>query len=248
MTQPHSIIFCDIDGCLNDGKHIGFDLAGLGIIRTQIKHLAARGIALSLCTGRPQPYAEAMAQALDLRTPFICEYGAMVFDPVTDEAISLLHPKERAEIDRLRQHLLTLVGDGNKHVLEPGKDFALSITGPGIVGAENAAIEAQMQAYRAQCDGFDVAWTYSISAIDISPKGISKQTGAAYLLERFSIDQSAAFAIGDSVGDIPVLSFVGQPMCPANAALEVKKICGMIAASATTQGVAEILESILDRP
>ena len=247
MTPPETMIFCDIDGCLNDGKHIGFDLDALATIRGQIKQLDTRGIAFSLCTGRPQPYAEAMAQVLDLSTPFICEYGAMVFDPKTDEAISLLHPNDRNEINRLRQHLKSLIGQGNKHVLEPGKDFALSITGPGIVGATNAQIEAQMLAYRSRCEGFDVEWTFSISAIDISPKGISKQTGAAYVLDRLSINQASSYAIGDSVGDLPVLSHVGFPMCPANAAREVKEMCCKVAKADTTAGVMEILADILDQ-
>ena len=243
--MPKAIIFCDIDGCLNDGKHIGFDLGALADVRQRIRALKAHGVILSLCTGRPQPYAEAMAQVLDLHTPFICEYGAMVFDPETDEAISLLAPADRIEIARLRQHLQTLVGDGNKHVLEPGKDFALSITGPGIVGASNANIQAQMEAYQAKCDGFDVTWTYSISAIDIAPKGISKQTGAAYMMDHFSISQSATYAIGDSIGDIPVLSFVNHALCPSNAASEVKNICETIAKNPTTRGVVEILDFVL---
>lgn len=245
--MPKAIIFCDIDGCLNDGKHIGFDLDALAEVRQRIRALTDRGVILSLCTGRPQPYAEAMAQVLDLHTPFICEYGAMVFDPETDEAISLLAPDDRAEIARLRQHLQTLVGNGNKHVLEPGKDFALSITGPGIVGAENAVIEAQMKAYQAKCVGFNVIWTYSISAIDIAPEGISKQTGAAYLLDRYGIDPRATYAIGDSIGDIPVLSFVHHALCPANAAPKVREICGFTAKHPTTRGVVEILDHILSK-
>lgn len=148
----------------------------------------------------------------------------------------MLTADDHAEIVRLRRHLLTLLGDGNKHVLEPGKDFALSITGPGIIGAENTAIEAQMKAYQAECDGFDMIWTYSISAIGIAPKGINKRTGAAYLLDRHGIAAHGSFAIGDSIGDIPVLSFVHHALCPANADPMVREICSFTAKESTTPG------------
>ena len=92
-------------------------------------------------------------------------------------------------------------------------------------------------------------WTYSISAIDIAPKGISKQTGAAYLLDRLWQYQprSATYAIGDSIGDIPVLSFAHHALCPANAAPEGAGISVKLLPprNPTTRGVVEILDHIL---
>lgn len=53
MTE--AITFCDIDGCLNDGKHIGFDLNALAKVRQRIQALENQGVILSLCTGRRNP-------------------------------------------------------------------------------------------------------------------------------------------------------------------------------------------------
>jgi HAD superfamily hydrolase (TIGR01484 family) len=245
MNAPHSVIFCDIDGCLNDGKHRALDLVALATIRQQIRDLAAQGVALSLCTGRPQPYAEAMAQILDLHTPIICEYGAMVYDPLTGAATTPLAAGERDEINRLKRHLSTLIGHGNAHFAEPGKEFAISITGPGIIDTPPETVARLMEQYRSQSPGFDVNWTYSIAAIDIAPGRISKRTGAEMVLQQAGSDPARSFAIGDSNGDLPILEFVTHAACPANAEPAVKQICKTVATAPTTGGVVEILHTIL---
>ena len=247
MTTPHSVIFCDIDGCLNDGKHIGLDLRELEHINKQIKTLSIIGVTFCLCTGRPQPYAEAMAQILGLQTPIVCEHGAMVFDPKTEQVFSMLSPHGQQEIAGLRRHLETIVGVENTHSFEPGNEFGLCITGPGIIGRSYDEIRMIKDEYLAKCPEFDVNWASSNCAIDISPKGIGKQSGAAWVLDRLGIRQSATYAIGDSAGDLGVLSFVNQTLCPANAAQEVKDICDIVAKSTTTTGVIELLDIILSK-
>ena len=87
------IIFCDIDGCLNEGKNIPFDLGVLGEINALIPDLSARGIGFTLCTGRPQPYAEAVAQLLGSDLPLVCEGGAMVYVPERDEYRAIHVPR-----------------------------------------------------------------------------------------------------------------------------------------------------------
>jgi len=244
---PKAIIFCDIDGCLNDGKHIGFDLEALADVRQRIRTLKDRDVILSLCTGRPQPYAEAMAQILGLQTPIVCEHGALVFDPTTEQVFSMLTPHGQQEIADLRRHLKTIVGVENTHTFEPGNEFGLCITGPGIIGCSYDEICMIKDEYMAKCPEFDVNWASSNCAIDISPKGIGKQTGAAWVLDRLGIRQSATYAIGDSAGDLGVLSFVNHTLCPANAAQKVRDICDYTAKDSTTRGVVEILDHILSK-
>ncbi|PHQ99706.1 MAG: hypothetical protein COB39_02100 [Marinosulfonomonas sp.] len=246
MTKPHSIIFCDIDGCLNAGKHVALDLDALGHIRAQISTLADLGVMFSLCTGRPQPYAEAMAQILDVQTPFVCEHGAMVFDPKTEQVFPMPEKRDLQVMADLRRHLQTIVGQENTHTFEPGNEFGLCLTGPGIIEKSYAEISAIKDDYQARCSTYDVIWAPSNCAVDISPKGISKQTGAAWLLERFGAAKYTTYAIGDSAGDFAVLSFVDHAMCPENAAPEVKKMCPTIAKSPTAMGVVEILDAILE--
>ncbi len=245
MKKPHSIIFCDIDGCLNAGKHVALDLDALGHIRGQISTLADLGVMFSLCTGRPQPYAEAMAQILGVRTPFVCEHGAMVFDPQTEQVFPMPEKRDLLVMADLRRHLQTIVGQENTHTFEPGNEFGLCLTGPGIIEKSYDEIGAIKDEYQARCSAYDVIWAPSNCAVDISPKGISKQTGAAWLLDRYGAGQCTTYAIGDSAGDFAVLSYVDHAMCPENAAPEVKKMCQTIAKAPTAMGVVEILDTIL---
>lgn len=248
MTDnPRGIVFCDIDGCLNDGKHAPLDLQALGQVRDRIAILADSGVMFSLCTGRPQPYAEAIAQVLGLNTPMICEHGAIEFDPATDQARILVPQKDRNEITQVRQQLQNSFKDDNRHVLEPGKDVILSITGPGIAGAGNDEIRKQMLKYQQICGYPDLNWSHSVSAIDIAPKGISKATGAKFLLDRFGIAPRHSYAIGDSPGDISLLKLAGLAMCPANATNDIRRICDYSSSFAAAQGVFEILGHIIDQ-
>lgn len=53
----------------------------------------------------------------------------------------------------------------------------------------------------------DAASAYrNIHCVDIAPQGISKATGIAYLLHLLHLPKTAAYAIGDSYNDIPMLS------------------------------------------
>lgn len=73
-----ALVLCDIDGCLNSGKGVPFDLGTLGQIRDRIAELLTCGTGVTLCSGRPQPYVEADAQILAIDLPYICENGALI--------------------------------------------------------------------------------------------------------------------------------------------------------------------------
>ena len=77
----------DIDGCLAQPYH-PLDLAQFG---TLAGYIQAAGLPLShpdfpsfsICTGRPFPYAEAIAQALGVQAPLIFESGGGMYNPKT---------------------------------------------------------------------------------------------------------------------------------------------------------------------
>lgn len=233
-------IFCDIDGCLGPGKHIALDLENLARVRGQIVALAVRGIGFYLCTGRPQPYAEAMMQVLDLHSPFICENGAMVFNPEVDLATKMISD---AELENLRKLRAALVPEG--FIIEVGNEYSLSLSWGGIGASPQAEIARRRAALAARFSGFGLDWTNSHTSVDVTPKGVSKQSGVAYVLDKLGIPASAAMAIGDSHNDVGVLQFVGQPMCPDNAAPEIKVLCQTVAKQPRAAGMVELLAGVL---
>lgn len=89
MTSPIKLVLCDIDGCLNAGLNDPLDLTAISSIARQIEVFADHGVLFGLCTGRPVPFAQAMAQVLGTTAPLVCENGAVVFDPACGRATTL---------------------------------------------------------------------------------------------------------------------------------------------------------------
>lgn len=234
-------IFCDIDGCLGPGKHIGLDLGALGEVRQLIVQLAGQGTSFHLCTGRPQPYAEAMSQVLDVQTPFVCENGALVFDPATDMGMGLVSKDDLSALKALEKNLRR-----EDFIFELGNAYSLSISWQGIGQTPQAEITARRMALAEQHAGLGLNWTNSHTSVDITPKGISKRTGIEYLAKGFGLPQGQTIAIGDSHNDLKMLEYVGHPMCPSNAVAEVAALCKTKASQPLTAGVVELLKGLLN--
>ena len=233
-------LFCDIDGCLGPGKHLALDLEGLAQVRGLIKRLAARDVSFHLCTGRPQPYAEAMSQVLDVQTPFICENGAMVFTPETDRETRMISGPDLEALQALRA---ALAPEG--FIFEVGNEYSLCLSWAGITTAPQAEIVARREELQARYGQFDLNWTNSHTSIDVTPKGVSKQSAVAAMLAQMGLNHEQAIGIGDSHNDLKMLGFVGHPMCPANASPEVKAASKTIASQPQVAGVVELMSGLL---
>ncbi len=236
------LVFCDIDGCLGPGKHIGFDLGGLARVRGLIADLAAQGTGFCLCTGRPQPFAEAMSQIVDVQAPFICENGGMVFTPATDRATGIAPLADLTALGELRAAL-----DPEEFIFEVGNEFSLCLSWDGILQQPHSVITARRMEMAQQFAHLGLNWTNSHTSIDVTPNGISKASGVAHVLSLYGLSAADAVAIGDSHNDLSMLAMVAHPMCPANATDEVKALCKTVATTTQTAGVAELLEGLLER-
>ncbi|MBL1436228.1 MAG: HAD family phosphatase [Rhodobacteraceae bacterium] len=233
-------IFCDIDGCLGPGKHKAFDLEGLAQVRALVKQLAGQGTSFHLCTGRPQAFAEAMAQVVDVQTPFICENGAMIFTPETDLATAMISV---AALETVRELHAALSAEG--FIMEVGNEYSLCASWPGISEAPQTEIVARREGLEARYTRFGLNWTNSHTSIDVTPYGVSKQSAVAVMLQDMGLQPESAIGIGDSHNDLKMLGYVGRPLCPANANAEVKAVCKTIASRPQVAGVIELLQGLL---
>lgn len=235
-------IFCDIDGCLGPGKHKAFDLDGLAQVRALIKQLAAQGTSFHLCTGRPQAFAEAMSQVVDVQTPFICENGAMIFTPETDRATSMISEDALKIVQELHRAL-----SAEGFIMEVGNEYSLCASWLGISEAPQAEIVARKDVLEARYERLGLNWTNSHTSIDVTPFGVSKQSAVAVMLAEMGLRPENAIGIGDSHNDLKMLEYVGLPLCPANANPEVKALCKIIASQPQVAGVVELLQGLLTR-
>ena len=242
--QLKKLIFCDIDGCLNEGKNIPLNLGVLSEINALIPELSRRGIGFTLSTGRPQPYAEAVAQLLGSRLPFVCEGGAMIYVPERDEYRPMASPGSLEDVAALR------IAIGNSGLLnselffEVGKAYSLCVTGPYLARRGHDGIRAVMDDLKQRFADYPVNWSHSTTSIDITPDGTSKASGVLAISTEYDVDMADTIGIGDSNGDLSMLGAVGQAFCPRNASAEVKQVSHYVSELEYVHGTLDILKRI----
>ena len=149
-----------------------------------------------------------------------------------------LTPPVRERIAALAQYLAAH-GDqfAVRWKMSHGKEACVSLVAEKGKRAEDvrAVVEAHLQT-----DGFDLHC--SGRALDIIPHGVSKWTGAQFFLEYYGKQATRLAAIGDSPGDLPILTQVDFAACPANAADSVKAVCDFVSDADEVYGVTDIFQ------
>ena len=240
------LIVCDIEGCLTINKKQPIDTGTLVKLQAYCE-LARRGEKppLVLCTGRPQPYAEAILQHLDAffpNFPSVVENGLFLYDSVEDVLIAnpAIEGRE-TELRRVKDYILANLAGISK--LEPGKELCISLNPLGSLSVEEL-FEETKKALPPELREL-VFITHSSSAVDITPQGVNKASGVKFLSERTGVKLEDMLGIGDTAGDFPMMKIVGKIACPANAKQEVIDLVrqreGFVANSPNTLGVWEIL-------
>lgn len=240
------LVVCDIEGCLTINKKQPIDVGTLVKLQAYCE-LARRTDMppLVLCTGRPQPYAEAILQCLDAffpNYPSVVENGMFLYDPVEDVLIAnpAIEGRE-AQLRQVKDYILANLAGISK--LEPGKELCLSLNPLGRMSVEELFAEMQKALPPELLELVFI--THSSSAVDITPQGVNKASGVRFLSERTSVKLKDMLGIGDTAGDFPMMELVGKIACPANAKQEVIDLVrqreGYVAKSPNTLGVWEIL-------
>lgn len=84
----------------------------------------------------------------------------------------------------------------------------------------------------------------STQHVEFFPKRHTKASAAAFLMEKFSIQESYSF--GDSMNDHPLAQLVDHPVAMGNAIEDLKEIAEIIAPSVEQDGVAVVLNHLLN--
>jgi hydroxymethylpyrimidine pyrophosphatase-like HAD family hydrolase len=243
MTAPLRLILVDIDGCLTPGVTRAFDWDALRVARS-LNWRARAGEpvpAVTVCTGRPQPFAEATMQAIDAHVPGIFEHGCGLYVP--SQWRSVYHPRitagVRQTVEATRRAIQRHIVERGLGFSQPGKELALS-----VFPEEGVSRERLLEEVRAVMAGVDASLKVQTSAagIDVSPAGIDKAEGVRWLAEELGIPPGAMGGIGDSQGDVGFLQATGRSGCPANAAPVVHESVDYVSPYADGAGVVDILE------
>lgn len=192
---------------------------------------------LSICTGRPFPYAEAVAQWLDIRQPIVFESGGGIYFPDRQkvEFSSQYYAHER-EVKEVRRWVEQLIKEEFPDVM---LEFAKH-TDAGVIHNDLSTITSfydRATAYVSQnFPQFEVHHTEV--SVNIILRDCNKGTGLVRLSELTGIPLEEMAYIGDSSGDISALKIVGKPFAPSNAVDAVKEVAQVTKAK-TSMGVLE---------
>lgn len=270
-ARAFDLVICDIDGCLSPESTAPMDLASLSLLAAYNRRARESGLTppLTLCSGRPQPFAEAMCKILDIRgVPCVCENGAWLYTPDTnryelDPAITREHLVAVRDLSDWVTRTLGVVRRDLGHDVgvtqQPGKVASVSLYHPDTTYLKSLMPMIEQQVAHA-------GWPIRVSAtwlyINLDLKHVSKGSGLDRMLRGLragvggaaagSVDTDGAAAyskerlagIGDTTSDVPIRERCGFFACPANAQDEIKRAADYVSAFNEPRGVLDILERI----
>ncbi len=232
------------------------------------------GIPIFFVTGRPPRWMPEIQDAFGLGSA-ICGNGAMLYDLPTGKILEewLIPVKAQIEsVNRLRRVIpgISFAVESNSYFHREKTYIPRWDVGMDNVGVEN--IEEIMQApalkILARCSNQEltsdemleialseldelVTVTHSNphdSLLEISAFGVSKGSTLAIMAGRLGIDAKDCVSFGDNPNDFSMLQWCGRSYAMEDGHSEAKKYAKSIAPSHLDDGVAQILEKLLQLP
>lgn len=219
----------DIDGCISyPFKSPVWDnlakIRHLNELSRQDKTIPS----LSICSGRPHPYVEAVSQWLDIDHPVVFESGGG-FYRVKSNSLQW-HPVITEEVFK-NNELLKYWVESEVIPHYPGmiREFSKK-TDVGLVSSsEEDILSAFERISRYVTDNFpDYEVHHTEVSVNIIVRNCNKGEGLKYLSDITGISLSEMAYIGDSSGDISALKTVSRAFAPSNASNGVKEIAQVV--------------------
>lgn len=235
----------DLDGCIShpfktpDWKIIG-KIRSLNIDSRNSNVIPP----LTICTGRPYPYAEAVAQWLDVRIPFVFESAGLYHWKGNRVETALNNMQDDLEPifsmkSWIRSHILPGFPTAN---IEFSK-----MMDAGIVAPDKDVIEAIIPVVRKKIEeDFPLLEMHTTDiSVNILMPGNNKLQGMKLLGGSQNVALSEIAYIGDTGGDVPALKEVKMPFSPSNATRAVKDVSENIDAE-TSAAVLIAYEKVIE--
>lgn len=242
------VIISDVDGCITpEASRTWISPAMTKFVRLCRTASAGKGSypPITLCTGRPQPYVEAMMKMMDIRLPAICENGAVIYTlhdnrarygpGVTREKIDALKEvRDFIEYDLLPKHRDCL--------LQFGKVAQVSVFSEKRESL--AKLVPPIEKFVDALGKIELEIIPSVHYLNISMSGVDKGRATEELLKEINCHMEEAAGIGDTDGDLPLRDAVDFFACPANASPELMMRADYRSGKKEITGVLDCLKAI----
>jgi hydroxymethylpyrimidine pyrophosphatase-like HAD family hydrolase len=239
----------DIDGCLAE-PYQPYDLDGFSTLRgfaEEAGSLTQSGPApaVSVCSGRPYPYVEAITQALDITVPVLFEGGGGRFDPVAAQTTwnPALTDEIESELEEVRHWFVTECVPGTQLSLDHAKRTQAGIVSPD----PDEIVDVKPRTEQFVAENVPDLRVFSTGvSIDVVPPGITKRTGLEWLAGHLDVPMNEIAYIGDADSDLEALSAVGTSFAPANAEEEVLRTVDHVTDGRVLDGTLAAYRQCLD--
>jgi Cof subfamily protein (haloacid dehalogenase superfamily) len=270
VTQPqyYNLLACDLDGTL-----MGHDISIPLRVRHALSAVQAKGIYVTIATGRGFLETLPFARLLAIGVPIICHQGSVIKHPKTGELFYRASLKralalQMIELARLRNwHMVlyvedkafvqefrhprsfydTLLGSNIEHV----KDLARLINSDGLDPTKCLVVAQEGESDRIQAEmdsRFDQQMNIVRSHnlfVEGTPLGVDKGTALQQLADLLSVPQVQVMAIGDQDNDAPMLTWAGLGVAMGNGSEAAIASADWIAPPQSAHGAAVAVERFL---
>lgn len=237
-------VFCDVDGCLmpEDAHHA--DLPALARVADSNRAALERADrpVLIPCTGRPQPYAEAVCRALGCPLA-ACENGVWIYDFLAhrwhmDPGIT---PDHLAAVGAFERWVEAELGPRGCF-LQLGKHASATVFHDDVAWLARE-VAPQIEALIAEH-----AWPLRVSmtwtCINVDLGHVSKATAIDRIIASHDLQRDRLAGIGDTASDLFIRERVAWFGCPSNAADALKAHADLVASRPLAEGVLELLDAL----
>lgn len=238
------LFITDIDGCLLEPF-----LTPDWQVMAKIKELNEKSESqtdippLTICTGRPLPYAEATAQWMGIQLPIVFESAGVLHLSNYEVSVNGTFDDEaKRKISELKKWLGSeIISSYNGMQAEFFKIMDAGLIHP----KEKVILQALPKVKEYVSEHYqDFEVHHTGVSINIILKGNNKRSGIQKLCDLQGISPDEVAYIGDSSGDIPGLDLVGLPYAPTNASDGVKQVANVLSGRAS-EAVLEAYQQVI---
>ena len=247
MPDPSTLrrfdaVICDIDGCLGPESTEPLDAKVL----VRIAEHNARAIrdldrpVLTVCSGRPQPFAEAMCRFLANSTlPCVAENGVWLYDPRDNRFLihPAITPAHRAAVRDATMWIEDVLLPKGV-IIQPGKTASISLWHPDTPYLLSL-LPLLRETFAARGWPFRVSNT--VAWINCDLDHVSKASGIRRLIEITGLARERLAGIGDQMSDLAIRDSVAFFGCPANADPALARKADYVSPHREAHGVLDIL-------